>query len=75
MERDEFATIREAATELGLTEVAVRKRIARRSLPAYVDPLDQRKRLIRRDDLAAFREPRLIEPRPRRAPEQEATVA
>lgn len=55
-----FLSLPETAAELGLSELAVRRRVQEGRLPAYRNPADRRRYLIRRSDLAAFLRPEPI---------------
>lgn len=50
----EFVTITEAARRVGITEIALRRRIRRGELRAYQDPRDLRAKLVRVDELDAY---------------------
>ncbi len=54
----EFLTRREAARRLGCSPHTLTRRTQRGELPAYLDPADRRRLLIRADDLEAFARPR-----------------
>jgi hypothetical protein len=57
MERT-FVRVSEAADELGVTATTLRRRFRALGLPAFRDPHDLRRRLVRRADLlAAFGPP------------------
>jgi len=62
----EFVPARMAARLLGVSGHTLRKRLNSGDLPAFVDPLDHRRRLVRLDDLEAFRQPK-----PREMPRRE----
>jgi hypothetical protein len=58
MEREEFVGTRQAASLLGVAPLTLRKRIGLGQVPTFVDPLDDRRKLIRRSDLETLRHPR-----------------
>ncbi len=49
-----------AARHLGISEPALRRRVARGEVATWRDPLDDRRRLVRVRDLEALRSPRPI---------------
>ncbi len=69
--REGFVTLGQAASRLGISDFALRNRLARGELVAYQDPLDRRARLLRVEDLRKYSEPRPIEIQTRDARNQE----
>ncbi len=67
--RIEFVPMKEAAARVGLSELALRRRVQEGRLPAYENPVDRRRYLIRLADLDRF-----LEPKPVGHPRQEATM-
>ncbi len=59
--RETFVTLREGARRLGISEPALRRRIAAGDLTSYVNPLDHRTRLVAVDALDAYGVPRPID--------------
>jgi len=49
-----------AAKEIGSSRQHLARRIRAEGVPVWLDPLDQRYRLVRRGDLARFMAPRLV---------------
>ncbi len=60
---DDFVGVSAAARELGTTRFTLGQRVRDGEIQVWVDPLDRRRRLLRRSDLA-----RLAAPRPQEAP-------
>ncbi len=60
----EFLPMNEAAKRLGISEFTIRGRIAAGELAVWVDPLDRRRRLLRRRDLDRYARPRRQEVEP-----------
>ena len=60
----EYLTLNEAAKRLGISAFTVRGRIAAGELAVWVDPLDRRRRLLRRRDLDRYARPRRQEVEP-----------
>ena len=58
---EELIGVSTAAQEIGTTRFTLGQRIRDEHLPVWLDPLDRRRRLVRRSDLA-----RLTVPRPQR---------
>jgi hypothetical protein len=54
----EFIGSNEAARRLGVAPLTLRQRIRGGEVPLFEDPLDARRKLIRRSDLDALRHPR-----------------
>lgn len=61
MERKGLVTTAEALRRVGITAPTLRKRVRRGELQVFSDPLDDRVRLIRVEDLEALRNPQPIE--------------
>lgn len=59
VDKNELVTSGEAARRLGVSPPTLRKRIQRGELEIYIDPLNDRKRLVRVTDLEPLRHPRL----------------
>ena len=59
----EYLSINEAKEYLGISRTALWRLLKKGILATFSDPLDRRKRLIRRDDLDKLRQPQL---RPKR---------
>ncbi|MDP9355933.1 MAG: hypothetical protein M3Q71_02710 [Chloroflexota bacterium] len=59
--REGFVTLGQAASRLGISDFALRDRLARGELVAYENPLDRRSRLLRLEDLKEYATPRPIE--------------
>ena len=55
---DNFVAVAEAARRLGVGPKTLRRRIRAGELPTWGDPLDQRRILIRVDDIDRFGAPR-----------------
>lgn len=58
METSDLVGTLEAAQRYGTTPQTLRRRVLRGQLQTFVDPLDERRRLIRVADLEAMRRPR-----------------
>ncbi len=59
--REGFVTLGQAASRLGISDFALRDRLARGELVTYHNPRDRRSRLIRLEDLKQYDTPRPIE--------------
>jgi hypothetical protein len=57
METSDMIGSVEACRRVGVTAPTLRKRIRRGDLPVYLDPFDDRRRLIRLSDLESLRKP------------------
>ncbi len=64
MSGEDFLTIHEAAAVLGISEPALRRRVARGMVPVYSSPCDLRSRLVKAADVDAFKRPKLLTPAP-----------
>lgn len=60
METSELVGTLEAAKRYGVTPHTLRRRVLRGQLQTFVDPLDERRRLIRVRDLEEMRIPRPV---------------
>lgn len=69
--REGFVTLGQAASRLGISDFALRDRLARGELVAYENPLDRRSRLLRLEDLKEYATPRPITGQPSDARDQE----
>ncbi len=58
MEIEDFVGHREASRRLGVSMPTLRQRVRRGDLATFVDPLDERRKLLRVQDLDALRQPR-----------------
>lgn len=66
-DQTDFLTVQEAATILGVDHRALLDRARRGKIPSYRHPFDERRILIKRDDLAVFlKEPEPIERKKRK---------
>ncbi len=54
----QWVDLSDAARVLGVARITLRQRIVSGELEAFSDPLDRRRRLIRRRDLLRFAKPR-----------------
>jgi excisionase family DNA binding protein len=62
MSTNEFLDVEQAAELLGVTRFTISRLIRAGELPTYVSPLNRRKKLLRREDVEALRQPVPIEP-------------
>jgi len=62
MSTNEFLDVEQAAELLGVTRFTISRLIRTGELTTYVSPLNRRKKLLRRDDVEALRQPVLIDP-------------
>jgi len=58
MQSEEFVGHREASRRLRVSMPTIRQRVRRGDLTTFVDPLDERRKLLRVADLEALRQPR-----------------
>jgi excisionase family DNA binding protein len=65
---DEFVSMNEAARRLGVSDFLLRRRVADGSLDAWLDPLDRRRRLLRREDIERLATHRPLAPRKEQTP-------
>ena len=63
METEEFVGCREASRRFGISAPTLRKRVRRGQLETFINPLDDRKKLIRVRDLEALMRPQPVRPR------------
>lgn len=61
MTSEEYLNIKEAARYLGVSDVKIRRLISKGLLIVSFDPLDDRKRLVKKIDLDSLKTPRLAE--------------
>ena len=61
MTSDEYLNLKEAARYLGVSEIKIRRLVSKGLLKVSADPLDDRKRLVKKSDLDALRTPRPFE--------------
>jgi hypothetical protein len=54
----QFLSLAEAQRELGMTPATFKRRRRRHDVPTYRHPADERRLLVRRDDLRAILQPR-----------------
>ena len=59
---DDYLPLTEAAKRLGISEFTMRRRIAAGELSVWTDPLNRRRRLLRRRDLDRYAKPRRLDP-------------
>jgi excisionase family DNA binding protein len=62
MGTNEFLDVEQAAELLGVTRFTISRLIRAGELTTYVSPLNRRKKLLRRDDVEALRQPVPIAP-------------
>jgi len=60
---DEFITLQQAADDLGVSRFTMWRLIRDGELVAYQAPSDRRRKLIRRVDLEALKQPRALNPK------------
>jgi hypothetical protein len=61
MTSEGYLNIKEAARYLGVSDVKIRRLISKRLLIVSLDPLDDRKRLVKKIDLDSLKTPRQAE--------------
>jgi excisionase family DNA binding protein len=61
MALNEYLNLKEAARYLGVSEIKIRSLINKRLLRVSLDPLDDRKRLVKKSELDTLKKPRLVE--------------
>lgn len=61
MASDEYLNLKEAARYLGVSDIKIRRLISKGLLEVSFDPLDDRKRLVKKSDLDALKTPRPVE--------------
>ncbi len=64
MASDEYLNLTEAARYLGVSDIKIRRLISKGLLEVSFDPLDDRKRLVRKTDLDALKMPRAVDGAP-----------
>lgn len=57
----EYLNLKEAARYLGVSDIKIRRLISKGLLKVSFDPLDDRKRLVKKTDLDTLKIPRLVE--------------
>jgi excisionase family DNA binding protein len=62
MSMNEFLDVEQAAELLGVTRFTISRLIRAGELTTYVSPLNRRKKLLRREDVEALRQPVPVEP-------------
>ena len=58
MSYDEYLNLKEAARYLGVSDIKVRRLVNKGLLKVALDPLDDRKRLVKKTDLDNLKTPR-----------------
>jgi len=58
MGNDEYLNLKEAARYLGVSDIKVRRLVNKGLLKVSFDPLDDRKRLVKKTDLDSLKTPR-----------------
>jgi len=58
---DEYLNLKEAARYLGVSDIKIRHLINKGLLKVSLDPLDDRKRLVKKSELDALKTPRPVE--------------
>jgi len=61
MASNEYLNLKEAARYLGVSDIKIRRLVGKGLLKVSSDPLDDRKRLVRKADLDGLRTPRPLE--------------
>ena len=61
MASNEYLNLKEAARYLGVSDIKIRHLISNGLLKVYLDPLDDRKRLVKKSELNNLKTPRPIE--------------
>ena len=56
---DEFLTLTEAAKQLGCSRMTMSRRVEEGQFSSFTDPMDRRRVLVRRDDIAAVLDARI----------------
>ena len=67
MDSQDLVGSREAAKRLGVSPVTLRRRVNRGELEVFTDPLDDRRKLLRVQDLEILRQPRATQARAKAA--------
>ena len=55
---EEFLLLKDAMKYLGISKAKIWRLVKEGALPTYSDPLDKRKRLVRKEDIEKLRQPR-----------------
>lgn len=61
MASDEYLNLKEAARYLGVSDIKIRRLVTKGLLKVSFDPLDDRKRLVKKTDLDTLKTPRPVE--------------
>lgn len=61
MASDVYLNLKEAARYLGVSDIKIRSLISKGLLKVSLDPLDDRKRLVKRSELDTLKMPRPVE--------------
>jgi len=61
MASNEYLNLKEAARYLGVSDIKIRRLVSKGLLEVSYDPLDDRKRLVKKADLDALKTPRPFE--------------
>ena len=61
MALDEYLNLKEAARYLGVSDIKIRRLVSKGLLKVSFDPLDDRKRLVKKTDLDTLKTPRPVE--------------
>lgn len=61
MASDEYLNLKEAARYLGVSDIKIRRLVSKGFLEVSYDPLDDRKRLVKKADLDTLKTPRPFE--------------
>jgi len=64
MASDGYLNLKEAARYLGVSDIKIRRLISKGLLKVSFDPLDDRKRLVKKSDLDALKTPRPVDGAP-----------
>ena len=56
----EYLALKEAAAYLGVSRLKMWRMVKQGTLSVYSDPLDRRKRLVKKDDIEALKHPRAM---------------
>ena len=60
---DEFMTLQEAAEALKVSRFTLWRLLKDGKLPAYQSEADRRRKLVRREDVEAMKQPRRVDPK------------
>ena len=61
MASDVYLNLKEAARYLGVSDIKIRRLINKGLLKVSLDPLDDRKRLVKKSEVDTLKTPRLVE--------------